>query len=102
MSESSDELHPTSLVYHYNRYSTPLFDVDGNPLRGETGRLLNVYQEELKDLMVAKKIRFIHYLTTEPTYAYFVTSPQQEHAFRKERECGSRIPDKRYHVYIDH
>lgn len=88
-------------VYHNNLYAGLLYDVDGNILLGETGQHLNVFKEELKDMLVGKKIRFMHYLTKEPTYAYFVTSPEQLGRFCLERNEGSPIEDKCYHVYPD-
>lgn len=99
---SEHETYPIEIVYHHNRYGSKLLDVDGRPLIGRTGRLLNVFQEELKDMMVSKEIRFIHYLTKEPTYAYFITSPEQLGRFHIERYEGSPKPHTKYHVYADY
>lgn len=97
---SEGELIPVKFVYHHNRYAGMLYDVDGNLLRGESGEILNVFKEELKDMMIEHKIRFVHNVTHEPTYAYFVTSAHQLARFYKEREQGSEI-EKTYHVYLD-
>lgn len=104
MSETSSERErfPVRYVYHHNRYSGTLYDVDGNVLRGETGDILNVFKEELKDMMVDRKIRFMHYLTKEPTYSYFIVSPEQLGRFHIERMEGAPSPSKEYHVYPDY
>lgn len=98
--ESSPKF-PVRLIYHHNRYAGQLLDVDGNVLRGDSGDVLNVFKEELKDMMIAGRIRFIHYMTSEPTYAYFITSHEQLGRFHIERSEGSPIPHTAYHVYID-
>jgi hypothetical protein len=102
MSETSDELFPVRIVYHHNRYAGKLYDVDGNLLRGESGEVLNVFKEELKDMMIEKKIRFLHYLSKEPTYSYFIVDPEQVGRFHLERMEGSKNPRKAYHVYPDY
>lgn len=103
MSETtSEERYPVRFVYHSNRYAGILFDVDGNVLRGESGDTMNVFKEEMKDMMIANKIRFVHYLTTEPTYAYFIMSPEQLGRFHIERTEGAPKPGKEYHVYPDY
>lgn len=103
MSEQADqELYPVQYIYHNNRYAGLLYDVDGNALRGESGETLNVFKEELKDMMVSKKIRFMHYISQEPTYAYFITNAEQLGRFMVERKDGSRIREKAYHVYLDY
>ena len=99
---SEAERFPVRLVYHHNRYSGTLYDVDGNVLRGETGEQLNVFKEELKDMMVERRIRFMHYLTKEPTYSYFIICPEQLGRFHIERVEGSPTPEKEYHVYPDY
>jgi hypothetical protein len=99
---SEPELFPVEIIYHHNRYGSYLLDVDGYPLVGESGHRLNVFREEMKDMMIARKIRFMHYLKTEPTYAYFVTSNEQLGRFHIERFEGSLTPNKRYHVYADY
>lgn len=98
---SEPELFPVKMVYHRKRYAAELFDVDGDLLVGKTGSILNVFKEELKDMMIAKEIRFLHYMSKEPTYAYFITSNEQLDRFHIERTEGSRDPHKSYHVYID-
>lgn len=100
--ESQHELFPVRMVYHHNRYAGVLYDVDGNILRGESGQILNVFKEEMKDMMMENKIRFMHYLTKEPTYSYFITSPEQLGRFHLERTEGSRKPGKTFHVYPDY
>lgn len=104
MSETAShrDLFPVRMVYHHNRYKGILYDVDGNVLRGESGQLLNVFCEEMKDMMIDNKIRFMHYLTKEPTYSYFITSPEQLGRFHIERTEGSREPGKSFHVYPDY
>lgn len=96
------ETYPVQIVYHPNRYAGILYDIDGDVLRGETGDFLNVFKEELKDMMIDNKIRFIHHLSTEPTYAYFIVSPEQLGRFHVERKEGSPFPGKCYHVYPDY
>ena len=104
MSETTEETrtYPVELVYQHNRYSSTLVDVDGNVLKGKDGRNLNVFREELKDMMISKEIRFMHYLSKEPTYAYFITSPEQLGRFHIERTEGSPRVGKKYYVYIDY
>lgn len=102
MSDCGTEIFPVRIVYHNNRYASQLYDVDGDVLRGQTGEILNVFREELKDMLVSKKIRFMHYMTTEPTYAYFITSNEQLGRFLVERKEGSKNPMKCYHVYADY
>lgn len=102
MSDGSvQELYPIKLVMHYNRYEGTLFDVDGNILTGETGLRLNVFKEEMKDMMVEKKIRCIHYMSKEPTYIYFVVDQEQVNRFQRHRDQGSTYPEMTYHVYPD-
>jgi phage antirepressor YoqD-like protein len=90
------------IIYHHNRYSSVLYDVDGNVLVGETGRHLNVFQEELKNMLIEKKIRFMHHMSKEPTYAYFITSNEQLGRFHIERFEGSTTPKTKFHVYPDY
>lgn len=99
---SECELYPVRLVYHNNRYAGKLYDVDGNILRGESGEAMNVFKEEFRDMLDSKKIHFMHYLTKEPTYAYFVTNEEQLGRFFLERQEGSTNPNKCYHVYMDY
>lgn len=101
MSESTEQLFPIHLVYHGNLYSGTLYDVDGNILRNEAGEKLNVFKEQFKDLLEDKQIRFMHYLTKEPTYSYFVTSTEQLERFHVERAEGSYFSGISYHVYPD-
>jgi len=103
MSETTDDapLFPVRMTYHNNRYAAVLYDVDGNVLTGESGMTLNVFREEFKDMLSTKKIRFLHYLEKEPTYAYFITSPHQWERFLVERVDGSTSPTRTYHVYTD-
>lgn len=101
-SSSEHERFPVRLVYHHNRYEGKLYDVDGNLLRGETGQILNVFKEELKDMMRNGKIRFMHYMNKEPTYAYFIVDAEQLGRFHIERMDGAPKPDKEYHVYPDY
>lgn len=102
MSEcESSPKYPVKLVHHYNRYAGHLLDVDGDVLRGDSGDALNVFKEELKDMMESGRIRFIHYMEKEPTYAYFIISEEQWTRFKEEREEGSSTPYTKYHVYID-
>ena len=101
MGEEPPTLHPVRLVLHHNRYAGILYDVDGNILRGDSGLPLNVFREEMKDAMVKGEVRFMHYLTKEPTYAYFITSAEQLGRFIIERKDGAPRRGTRYHVYID-
>lgn len=99
---SEQELYPVKMVFHKNRYAGILYDVDGNILCGESGDPLNVFKEELKDLLIERRIRFMHYLTSEPTYAYFIVDPEQLGRFHLERTEGSPRWGKTYHVYTDY
>lgn len=99
---SDAETFPVRYVYHHNRYAGILYDVDGDVLRGDSGQILNVFKEELKDMMVEKKIRFMHYLTKEPTYSYFIVNAEQLGRFHLERMEGSPKENKSYHVYPDY
>lgn len=102
MSESSEErLYPIKLVYHRNRYASVLLDVNGNELIGETGAVMNVFKEEMKDMLVERKIRCIHYMKREPTYIYFVINQEQAETFQLDRDHGSAFPNRCYHVYLD-
>lgn len=96
-----DDRFPINIMYHNNPYAGHLYDIDGNVLRGESGNVLNVFKEEMKDMLISKQIRFIHYLTKEPTYAYFITDPEQLSRFLLDRVEGSLHPHKTYHVYAD-
>lgn len=102
LSTSEPQVYPVEIVYHHNRFSSVLYDVDGNVLVGESGRPLNVFQEELKDALTTKKIRFMHYMSKEPTYAYFITDHEQLGRFHIERFEGSTTPHTKYHVYLDY
>lgn len=97
-----EQLYPIEMVYHHNRYASVLYDVDGNVLVGESGRHLNVFQEELKNMLMDRRIRFMHYMTKEPTYAYFITDPEQLGRFHIERIEGSPEEHTKYHVYPDY
>lgn len=99
---SETELYPVSFRYYKNRYAGILYDVDGNVLRGETGEPLNVFKEEFKDLLVEKRIYFLHHLSTEPTYAYFIVDPEQLGRFHLERTEGAPKKGVTYHVYADY
>jgi hypothetical protein len=99
---SEPELYPVRFIYHNNTYSGTLYDVDGNVLIGETGQKLNIFKEEMKDMLIAKKIRYIHYMGKEPTYSYFITESGQVDRFILERLEGGPNPDKYYHVYPDY
>ena len=96
------ELFPVRFEFHKKRYAGVLYDVDGNVLRGAEGDPLNVFKEELKDLLESRQVRFMHYLTSEPTYAYFIVDPEQLGRFHLERSEGSRRRGKIYHVYADY
>lgn len=97
---SDPSVCPIKLVTHRNTYASTLFDVDGNVLVDESGVKLNVFREEMKDMMIAKKVRCIHYMTKEPTYIYFVTDQEQVDRFQQHRDHGSPYPVS-YHVYLD-
>jgi hypothetical protein len=99
---SEVELYPVEMVYHHNRYASTLVDVDGNVLVDKEGRKLNVFREELKDMLVSRELRFMHYLSKEPTYAYFIVDAEQLGRFHIERTEGSPKQGKRYHVYADY
>ena len=103
MSESgqSEPVYPIKLVMHRSTYASTLFDVDGNVLVGESGRNLNVFREEMKDMMISKKVRCIHYISKEPSYRYFVVDQEQVDRFQKHRDHGSTFPEMTYHVYPD-
>jgi hypothetical protein len=108
MSESGDDSQstavpkfPIKLVMHRNTYANTLFDVDGNVLVGDSGFNLNVFREEMKDMMISKKVRCIHYMTKEPTYCYFITDQEQMDRFQRHRDNGSQYPEMNYHVYPD-
>jgi hypothetical protein len=101
VSECSRGFYKVKIVHHKNRYASTLYDVDGHELVGESGEKLNVFKEEFKDMLMAKKIRFIHYLGHEPTYAYFVTNSWQLDTFQVERQGGSTTEGKVFHVYTD-
>lgn len=106
MSESGDSQStatkfPIKLVMHRNTYASTLFDVDGNVLVGESGHNLNVFREEMKDMMISKKVRCIHYMAKEPTYCYFITDQEQMDRFQRHRDNGSQYPEMNYHVYPD-
>ena len=76
--------------------------MDGEPLRGESGDILNVFKEEMKDMMMDNQIRFMHHLASEPTYSYFIICAEQLGRFHIERKEGSPTPNKCYHVYPDY
>lgn len=76
-----------------------LFDVDGNIVRGTNGGPLNLYSPAIRDYVDQGAVRFIYDLPRE--YRYIITSPQQMKRFRLERERGSRLKQRIYHVYFD-
>lgn len=98
---SEPEVYPIHLVMHYNRYKGTLFDVEGNILMGESGLKLNVFREEMKDMMSDQKVRCIHYMTKEPSYIYFIVNQDQADKFQHYRDHGSPFPGTYYHVYPD-
>lgn len=98
---SEPEVYPIHLVMHRNRYKDTLFDVEGNVLVGESGLKLNVFREEMKDMMIDKKVRCIHYMTKEPSYIYFVVNQQQADHFQYCRDNGSPFQGTHFHVYPD-
>lgn len=98
---SENTLYPVKLAMHRNTYASTLFDVDGNILVGESGRNLNVFREEMKDMMIQKKVRCIHYMSKEPTYIYFIVDQEQANRFQRHRDNGSTYPEMTYHVYPD-
>jgi hypothetical protein len=103
MSESASEttLFPITFQYHYNTYAGTLYDVEGNVLVGDGGQRLNVFQVELKEKLITKAIRFIHCMSSDPTYAYFIQSDEQQSRFLYDRVHGHENPNMTYHVYPD-
>lgn len=97
----SEDIYPIKLAMHRNTYASILFDVDGNVLVGESGRNLNVFREEMKDMMIAKKVRCIHYIAKDPSYCYFIVDQEQADRFQRDRDNGSLYPETTYHVYPD-
>jgi hypothetical protein len=100
-SDTDETRYPIKLEFHHNRYRETLYDVDGCVLTGMTGLPLNVFKQELNTMLTERKIRFIHYMEKEPTYAYFVITDNQLDRFLMEREHGSLKRGKVYHVYLD-
>lgn len=92
--------YPVRLLDHKNMYANVLYDVEGNPLLSPDGQHLNVYTKKMQEAFDAERLRLIHYISSEPSYRYFVTSKTQKREFQKHRTNGST--DKlTYHVYVD-
>lgn len=88
---------------HRNLYSKILYDVDGNILVNNQGRILNVFKAEMDDALKSKEVIFYRNATmANLCYRYFVTSIQQRDIFLEERAFGTPDgPNKGFHVYVD-
>jgi len=93
-------LYPIKYQDHKSAYTKVLYDVEGNALKSDSGVCLSVHRKEMKEAFDSNQVRFIHYMSSEPNYRYFVTSETQLQMFQKHRDHGA--PDKKvYHVYLD-
>lgn len=91
---------PIVLLNQGKLYAQQLVDVTGNTIRSpETGRPLNIFQDEMARLIENGDIRLIHKVT--PGYVYIVTNSYDEQMFKHERDHGSEFPHTEYSVYFD-
>jgi hypothetical protein len=98
--ESSTRLYPIKYQGHKSPYAKVLYDVEGNPLKSDRDVYLSVHRKEMKEAFDSNQLRFIHYMSSEPNYRYFVTSESQLQNFQKHRDHGAPS-NKVYHVYLD-
>jgi hypothetical protein len=92
--------YPIKYQSHNSTYDKILYDVEGKPIINDGGVYLSVYRKEMKEAFDTQQLRLIHYMSSEPSYRYFVTSPAQLKAFQDHRDQGA--PEKKiYHVYLD-
>lgn len=84
-------------------YSKILYDVEGNILANQTGRLLNVFRKEMDEAFSNKSLKLYRNSTQKNVcYRYFITSNTQLRNFLEDRTYGSTEgPNKAYHVYVD-
>ena len=91
--------YPIKMLDHGSTYGKVLYDVEGNALKDQSGKYLNIWTTAMKDAFAEGKLRAIHNLK-EPSYRYFVTSQKQQQRFQTHRDSGA--PRKvLYHVYLD-
>lgn len=102
-SEGSDVLYRIHMVDHKDVFSKILYDVEGNILRTQTGRLINVFRDNMEEAMNTGHVTVYRNSTMSGiTYRYFATSKEQMRKFIYERENGTYVgPNVRYHVYVD-
>lgn len=99
---TTEELHKVSLIDHLDVYSRILYDVEGNILVNNENIVMNVYKPEMKEALENKCIRVMRNSTmSDICYRYFVINDQQTQTFNRERQWGSKSPNKSYHVYVD-
>jgi hypothetical protein len=84
-------------------YSKILYDIDGNILVNEQGRILNVFKPEMDDALKDRHvILYRNSSMGNVCYRYFVTSIEQRDNFLEERTFGTPDgPNKGFHVYVD-
>ena len=101
-SNSTSIWHRVQLVDHKNIYSKILYDVDGEILVNNNSIILNAYKPEMEEALDVKEVRIFRNSTmSNLCYRYFITSEAQLKRFNREREYGSKNPNKSYHVYVD-
>ena len=98
MSQDSDVRFQVKYRLHWNVYADRLYDVDGDLLINDSGKELNFFMREMRELLEDGKIRVIHNIRIG--YRYFITSLEQEARFLREKEYGSEEPTT-YHIYPD-
>lgn len=84
-------------------YSKILYDVEGNILVNNDGRILNVFKVEMDDALKSREVIFYRNATmANVCYRYFVASIEQRDNFLEERAFGTPDgPNKAFHVYVD-
>lgn len=101
-SGSTIKWYRVTLVDHLDINCKILYDVEGNILIDRNSIVLNVYKPAMREALDSKEVRVIRNSTTsELCYRYFITSQAQFDRFDRERQFGSREPNKAYHVYVD-
>ncbi len=101
-SGSTIKWYRITMVDHLDINCKILYDVEGNILIDRNSIVLNVYKPAMRKALDSKEVRVIRNSTTsELCYRYFITSQAQFERFDKERQFGTREPNKAYHVYVD-
>lgn len=89
-------------VYLKNMGSTNgniLYDVDGDIIKDDEGKTLNVRSKGLLGMFESGKLRLIRNML--PGYRYFIKNSQQMENFMFNRKYGAEHPNFTYCIYED-